>query len=72
MRDVDQRAQSHTRTSIEGWLYKQDTDLMRRWRKAWCAIASDGGLSRAATPSLLSFSDPPSPSLTFSHRLAGA
>jgi len=41
IRDLDQRAQIHQRTEHEGFLYRQDADLMRRWRKWWCVV-SDG------------------------------
>ena len=38
VRDLDQKAAIHTRISIDGWLYKQDTDMLRRWRKWWCSV----------------------------------
>lgn len=42
IRDVDQKKQTHQLTAHEGWLYRQDADLMRRWRKWWCVIEGEG------------------------------
>ena len=44
IRDVGEgrnRSGSQSRTAIEGWLYRQDADMMRRWRKWWCEV--EGG-----------------------------
>ena len=57
VRDVDQR-QGHSRTTAEGWLYRQDSDMMRRWRKWWCAVK--GGELTCTLYDSLRLSEPPS------------
>ena len=44
MRDLDGSNVSSQRTSIEGYLHRQDNDLMRRWRKWWCKV-EDGAVT---------------------------
>ena len=40
-RDLDQKQSTNSRTSMEGWLYRQDGDMLRRWRKWWCVVGGD-------------------------------
>ena len=47
VRDLDggRGGAGHSRNTREGWLYRQDVDMMRRWRKWWCVVGTDGALS---------------------------
>ena len=40
-RDLDQKQSTNSRTSMEGWLYRQDGDMLRRWRKWWCVVGGE-------------------------------
>jgi len=64
IRDVDgfTSTQTHSRTSIQGWLHRQDTDMMRRWRKWWCSV--EGDTLRCVLYESLRISDPPPRSST--------
>jgi len=56
IRDLDGFASTHSRTSISGFLHRQDMDIMRRWRKWWCTV--ENGELKSVLFEQLRISDP--------------
>jgi len=44
VRDLDANIHASEHASMQGYLYRQDMDIMRRWRKWWCEV-DDGKLT---------------------------